>query len=318
MKHLFVLIGLVLFVFIGAQAQEKLAAKSSGGIMTIEHIVQPKESLYSLARKYKVSVTEIADINKFDKDKSLIIAEKIIIPLNADNFNQTDKKGIPVYYTVISGGELLDISKKFNNVPVKELRSWNNLKKDELTKGQEVVVGYVAGEKTEIAAKTEKPKTETAKVVKEEKPKAEPKETIKTDKEIENAVAEKLTAKKEQEVTAKKTETPLAADNSSFFKKAYEAQTNPSLARQKDLQSGIFTTDKGWNDGKYYVLMDGVAAGTIVKISNPANNKSIYAKVLGQMRGISENEGYDVRISDSAAALLDYGNADNFTVKVTY
>ena len=178
MKHLFVLIGLVLFVFIGAQAQEKLAAKSSGGIMTIEHIIQPKESLYSLARKYKVSVTEIADINKFDKDKSLIIAEKIIIPLNADNFNQTDKKGIPVYYTVISGGELLDISKKFNNVPVKELRSWNNLKKDELTKGQEVVVGYVAGEKTEIAAKTEKPKTETAKVVKEEKPKAEPKETV--------------------------------------------------------------------------------------------------------------------------------------------
>ena len=84
------------------------------------------------------------------------------------------------------------------------------------------------------------------------------------------------------------------------------------------MQSGIFTTDKGWNDGKYYVLMDGVAAGTIVKISNPANNKSIYAKVLGQMRGISENEGYDVRISDSAAALLDYGNADNFTVKVTY
>jgi hypothetical protein len=46
------------------------------------------------------------------------------------------------------------------------------------------------------------------------------------------------------------------------------------------------------------MLIDGVQPGTILKIINPANNKTVYAKVLGQMSGIRLNAGFDIRISN--------------------
>ena len=64
--------------------------------------------------------------------------------------------------------------------------------------------------------------------------------------------------------------------------------------------------------------MDHVEPGTIVKIVNPTNSKSIYAKVLGEMSGIRQNQGYDVRISNAAASALDVADPDKFIVRVNY
>ena len=40
----------------------------------------------------------------------------------------------------------------------------------------------------------------------------------------------------------------------------------------------------GPQDAKYYLLADGVSSGTIIRVINPDNNKTIYAKVLGEIR----------------------------------
>jgi hypothetical protein len=64
--------------------------------------------------------------------------------------------------------------------------------------------------------------------------------------------------------------------------------------------------------------MDGVQPGTIIKIINPENNKAVFAKVLGEMAGIRQNEGYNIRISNAAAAALQIQEQDKFIVKVNY
>jgi hypothetical protein len=61
-----------------------------------------------------------------------------------------------------------------------------------------------------------------------------------------------------------------------------------------------------------------VQPGTIIKITNPANNKTIYAKVLGQMSGIKLNTGLDIRISNSAALALEINETDKFIVNINY
>ena len=58
----------------------------------------------------------------------------------------------------------------------------------------------------------------------------------------------------------------------------------------------------GWKDGKYYALMNNVPVGTIVKLSFSSTNKSIYAKVLGQLPEMKESVGLAIRISDAAAS----------------
>ena len=51
---------------------------------------------------------------------------------------------------------------------------------------------------------------------------------------------------------------------------------------------------------------------------NPSNGKAIYAKVLGQMSGIRQNEGYDIRISNAAAQVLAIADAEKFIVQIAY
>ena len=61
-----------------------------------------------------------------------------------------------------------------------------------------------------------------------------------------------------------------------------------------------------------------MAPGTIVRVINPSNNKTVYAKVLGEMSGIRQNEGLNIRISNAAAAALEVTEQDKFIVKVNY
>jgi hypothetical protein len=100
---------------------------------------------------------------------------------------------------------------------------------------------------------------------------------------------------------------------------SFEQQVRKSpVSKDETVTAGIFKTASGWQDEKYYMLIDGVSPGTIIKISNPSNTRVIYAKVLGEMNGIRQNEGYNIRISNAAAAKLAITDQEKFIVKITY
>lgn len=100
-----------------------------------------------------------------------------------------------------------------------------------------------------------------------------------------------------------------------FFKDAYKANND---GKENTVMSGVFKTDRGWNDGKFYLLTDKADAGSIVKITNPENKKIIYAKVLGKMQGVAYGDNLDIRISDAAANQLQTSNTDRFSLDVVY
>ncbi|MET0634761.1 MAG: LysM peptidoglycan-binding domain-containing protein [Chitinophagaceae bacterium] len=104
-----------------------------------------------------------------------------------------------------------------------------------------------------------------------------------------------------------------------FFKSFFEQQVRVSpITKNTTVTSGIFKTSSGWQDSKYYLLMDGVATGTIIRLINPDNNKAVYAKVLGEMNGIRQNQGLGIRISNAAASALGIREEDKFIVRVNY
>ena len=90
------------------------------------------------------------------------------------------------------------------------------------------------------------------------------------------------------------------------------------VSKEETVTSGIFKTTSGWEDAKYYLLMDKVQPGTIIKLINPSNNKAVFAKVLGEMAGIRQNQGYNIRISNAAAAALEISEQDKFIIKTQY
>jgi LysM repeat protein len=81
--------------------------------------------------------------------------------------------------------------------------------------------------------------------------------------------------------------------------------------------AGIFKSTSGWKDGKYYALMNNVAVGTIVKVTFTSTQKTVYAKVLGQLPEMKESIGLTIRLSDAAASELGAENS-KFYVDVKY
>jgi hypothetical protein len=101
-------------------------------------------------------------------------------------------------------------------------------------------------------------------------------------------------------------------NNGGYFKTQY-GENGKSISGS----AGIFKSTSGWNDGKYYALINNVAVGTILKVNNPASGKAVYAKVLGSLPDMKESVGLTIRISDAAAAELGTGSS-KFPVDVKF
>ena len=347
MKKLFLLTFSAIAILIDASAQTgQLMVKRGSKGLYIEHSVAPKEGLYAIGRLYSVHPKHIAAFNQIELNKGLEIGQIIQIPLSDTNFTQKTKKGQPVYYTVSENEGLTKVSNANNKVSLKDLRNWNALSNDNPPAGTKLIIGFltvsgststtsatnppkqsnvVNDEKT--AVKTEKPAekppvkpqpTDVKTVTKEQTPNQ--KAVVKSDapKEQVNTTETKNTANN-IDAAAVKPETAAFSGDQGYFKKSFDQQVKVApVSKNATVTSGVFKTTSGWEDAKYYLLIDGVATGTIVKVTNPDNNKAIYAKVLGEMNGIRQNQGLDVRISNAAASSLGIPDIDKFTLKVNY
>jgi LysM repeat protein len=303
-----------------------LLVKSSDKGLYLDHKVAPKESFFAIGRLYNVSPKYLAAYNKLDLTRGLQIDQKLRIPLTDTNFTQQGDHGTPVYYRVGEKEGLMTVSNKNNNVLLSSLRSWNNLQGDELKKDTKIIIGFLQSNQLPAITVKTKPKEEEPVVKTEEKPPAtEPALTKEEKKEEEKeGEAEKKAEKKDEKkktepVVDVKTNTMPTPPGQGYFKTHFDQQTRTSpVSKEEMVTAGIFKTTSGWEDAKYYLLMDKVSPGTIVRIINPTNNKAVYAKVLGEMSGIRQNEGLNIRISNAAASALVIAEQDKFIVKLNY
>jgi LysM repeat protein len=315
----FILVALLVVFSPFAFAQTQHIIQSGPKGLHLVHKVKPKESFYAIGRLYAIPPQEIAAFNGIDMNAGLSIGQNLLIPLTAANFNQQEKKGIPVYYVVGTGEGLFRVSQKNGTVLMASLRKWNNLSKDVITPGQKLIVGWLApAEPAPAVVTSNEVKTQEIKVEESQK---------------EKTVTLPVEEVKQKEIKAEKkvTTTPppvkesaparSAVDDGSggYFKALYEQQVKAQGSKKEVTgNAGIFKTASGWMDGKYYALIDNVDPGTIIKITNPSNNKIIYAKVLGGMSGIRQNQGYDLRISNAASSVLDINDTEKFVLKINY
>ena len=343
MKKLLTLV-LPLFFYLAGFSQD-LAIKSGSKGLYIEHKVAPKEGLFPLGRMYNVHPRHIANFNGIDFNKGLAIGQLINIPLSDTNFKQTVNKGVPVYYKTTEKESLANISAK-TKAQVNNLRGWNNLSTDNVSPGTKLIVGFLITNELQNRVVTISPKTivaeESVSNVKkqESSEKKQPVPEVTKDVVAEESVSNVKKAeeqKKQIEPEIKKETTPVVKeeakktepvvkqpetikdDGTGYFKNNFYQQVKTSpITKEQTLTSSIFKTTSGWQDGKYYLLINGVEPGTIVKITNPSNSKTIFAKVLYAMDKIRENQGVDIRISDAAASSLAVSETDKFVLKVNY
>lgn len=318
MKKILILT-LAFLLGLGAVAQDDAVRRGDKGLYLV-HTVAPKENFYSLGRLYNAPPKEIAAFNNLEMEKGLSIGQTINIPLNAANFSQGKMTGRPVYYTVGEKEGLYRVSVNNNKVLMANLRKWNNLQSDAVSAGQKLIVGYLV---TNEAANNAAVAKTTTLEPKPEAPKPEPKkEEPKTDvakKPEEKPVQKEAVVERKPEPQKPTTTAAVNDNNGGYFKTDFDAQVKAQPVKKDDMATaGIFKTASGWQDAKYYALIDGVEPGTIIRVVNPNNNHAVYAKVLDKMTGIRQNQGYNVRISNAAATALGINDTEKFFVRVNY
>ena len=302
----------------------------------LSHTITTKDTWYSLGRLYNLSPKEVATFNKTSIDKPLGSGQQIKIPLTVSNFSQNGSKDgdevfVPLYHTVQPKEWMYRISVNHNKVPIETLEKWNNISRDNAKAGTKLIVGYLKVKQGQsaffngsintipsppaqvITKESTAPKKEE--IVKKPEPiKQNPvkKEEIAKEEVVKKVTPPVASAEIKNEEVAESRNNTIVNFKGGYFKTQYDASGKSATG-----VSGIFKSTSGWNDGKYYALMNNVPVGTIVRINFPSTNKNIYAKVLGQLPDMRESGGLTIRISDAAATELGAANG-KFTVDVKY
>jgi len=340
MKNIILLSVIILITtLLRAQTNETLLIKSSDKGLYVDHKVTPKENFYSMGRAFNVHPKHIALFNGLDMSKGLSLGQTVKIPLSDTNFTQKTDKGVPIYYVTGNGETLYRVSTNNKNVLMESLRKWNHLPSDKLAGGTRLIVGYLTTSETQalaVNAPSQKAETTTKPVGnkdvaktdvtnKPEQKKEEAKinqtkneEISKPEQKKVEAIQPKDESKMNKDVVQAKQEIKTTNTDQGYFKASFDQQVKQQPAsKEQTVTSGIFKTASGWNDAKYYLLMNGAEPGTIVRITNPGNNKTIYAKLLGEMND-KQSQGLNIRISNAAANALDISETDKFSVKLNY
>jgi LysM repeat protein len=306
-------------LFLLASIMASSGYAQNGGKM-ITHIIKPGETISSLSRIYHVKKDDIFKLNNLNDRTVLHIGQKIIVPTGksaptptvaaAPTPVITNKVPTPNFdgnkHLVVAGDNLSRIAKQYK-VSEQQIKDWNGLKNDIIKAGSYLIIAGTDGtEKPPVVKAEVKPVIKgTKSVVDDVKPiVVEP--TKKAEPVVVATPNVKPTVIEQQPAPSVKVTTP----KNDFFEKQFVSSQN-----SVEGLSGTFKTIAGWQDKKYYVLLSNVQSGSIVKVS--ANNKTVYAKVLGPLPNIKEDNNLALRVSNATAAAL--GATENkFNAKVEF
>lgn len=249
-----------------ASVKDSVGTKVKDGKKYIIHQVEGGQTLYSISKIYKVSVTDIKNWNGMT-DNALDLNQKILILSK----NQNDVVSNSVH-TVAAGETLYSISKK-HGITVDQLKSMNKLSSTGLDIGQKLNIAKNATPDEE--AKNTSPETH----------KVGQGETL-------YAIARKYRTSVEalKKLNGLKDNT-LEIGQELFLKSGVKVANKSTVKTpikenefvNEEGQVGLLTHDDFQN--KYaYCFHQTAPKGTIIKIKNSDTGKFMYARVMGKSK----------------------------------
>lgn len=254
---------------------DSIGVENLNGIKNIVHKVEPKESYYSIARKYSVSPQTII---QFNNNKSLQIGTIIRVPTErpfaepkvnkpktAPNPSSEEPGKLAVVeYRVGPREYLLAIARKFNTT-VEDLKTLNNLTSNTLAVGQIIKVPY--GTASLNLAPPPPPPIDTPKV------------------------------------DGRRQTTQIDSSRNVSDRLKLPPATY-GLTEVNEHGVAIWIDDENFDGTKMLALHQTAPIGTVVKITNPMTGKSTFAKVVGKFTQNESTKDVMIVITKAAAELI--------------
>lgn len=245
------------------------------------HKIKKSETLYSLAKTFKIPLQDLMLINDINEDETIDLGTEIVVPINPERLIvsaiRSNPLWLPITYKVKSKETLFRISNGYFNQNIQQLMGRNNLTKLSLNLGQELIVGWWS---TESSIK----------------------------KKVPHNIIDSLSISH-----PKKTNDPLfafiATDSiANVSNKIIEIDStlNDKVEIPKILSNkGIAIWERSDpNDDFLFVLHKTAKVGSVIKLQHPVTNKIVVAEVVDKLPSGSYAEDVDLIISKAVAQKL--------------
>ncbi len=327
-----------------ASVDDSIGVILKDGKIFILHKVEKSEGLYAVARRYKTVWTQIRDANPGSEIK-INIGQTLLVPTGktekqffgtnppkysknkgeytkpvkapmAKEVESVDKKDLPppkktsftTSYIVKKGETLFSLAQKFFTT-VDFLKQLNKLNEENLHEGLEILVPIVDEAKADsIAKQNEAESNITLNDLK--------KSTTKIKDETVIEFKDSSNAKKDKTEIIEQDDKKPANDLTGY---SVTTENFPEYNVEKITETGFgkVMSDKKINQGKDFVIHHNAPENTIIRITNPANNKSVYAKVVKNFNR-EQSDPVIVYITKSTAEYLGLSKKDKFSIKISF
>lgn len=247
-----------------AAPADSVGIENMDGKKVILHRIEPKETYFSLSRRYRISAKDIIDLNKQQPLKAGHIIKiptglpysSALTPVAAarDTAPQNTATSTFIEYKIGRKETLYTIAKRFETT-VEEIRKENRLSSDDVKEGQLLTIPQ--GRKTP--------------------PPPPPPVTV-------SNVVDTSAARETQTVT-------VPADRY-------------GLRQMNEQGVGVWIDDLNLPDGTMLALHKTAPVGTVIKITNPMTDRTTFAKVVGRYTETQETRDAIIVISKAAASLI--------------
>lgn len=249
------------------RAQDSLYAVRKDGSWAIKYTVKPGETLRMLSLRFCISEGQLATVNDPETITHIVPGTEVYIPVAPDNFytvKQPLANQADLNYKVDLHDDIGLVS-TYSGVTKSQMRSWNNLKGNTIKPGQILFVGWIKM----IRKDTTNPATLKA-----------------------YPSAKKLQAK---EPGRKAVPGPLDS--------LFNRQTNSGLNVLTEKGTAVFFEHRGHSGGAI-AFHNTMPRGTVIKVVNPSNGKSVFVKVLGAIPETKQYSNAIIGISSEAKEAL--------------
>jgi len=321
----------------------------------LSHIVSDQETLYGISKRYEVPIEKLLEMNPNLNVGVIGIGDTILLDMdsqalsilktadnekrdenpNNDNKSPFDKEDIDTLTTVIDtitkithtvnqNETLYSIAKKYES-DIADLVRWNDLKQDELTKGQELIVKYFNPQefKEEESKYVTKHEVDYSKM-KPIKHTINQGETLTS---LSTQYNQRIGILKEwnniendedplpQEVTVgwyipnPTSVKPIVSigEQEQEFRGRYMNRNADQLQFQVvyGKGKGTWLKDNTAFDKNFYALHKTAPIKSYIRVVNPMNKKTVYVKVIGKLPNTGANEDVELKITYAAVQKLN-------------
>ncbi|MBO9700306.1 MAG: LysM peptidoglycan-binding domain-containing protein [Sporocytophaga sp.] len=288
LKYFLVLILFISLSNVFAGIQDSIGVEKKDSKVFVLHKADPKETLYSISRKYKVTVDELNKSNP-ELSAGLKVGQVLRIPYKgsvvavshaAETSSSASSGSAAGTHTVEPKETLYSLSRKYN-VSVEEIKKANPGLTD-LKVGQTINIPGKSGAVSTASASKEAPRSEA----KKDEPKA----------------------------SATSTQKAVTKNN----KSQEQVFVPPTDNFNKVTESGFAEVIEGNNDSpKYLALHKTAPIGTIIQVKNEANGQKLFVRVIGKLQNGNVEDKVIIKISQKAYERLS-GVDKKIPVQISY